>query len=327
MKIGLCAWSFTGAHREAGRALDPHTPEGLTRLAKDEGLHSVEFAAQWLGDCSPEERAVFAETRAGLNLFLDTGGDDYAADIAPLRQAIETAHQTGARAVRTTVSRLVEGDRTEYGAEGMRAYIKALVQPFKEVMPLAEEYGIPVGIENHQDLCSWELLSLCEKVGSPQLGVTMDVGNALAVGEHPRSFAERILPILKHVHLKDYAVHPTPSGYRLKRCAIGDGVVNWPEIIALFDRTVPQVEGCIELGASVARHIRLLEADWWATFPERPLDEAIHAIRTLHQAADDPDDWQTPHERGASAAVRVAYELEQFERSVAYVKKSLSPES
>ena len=327
MKIGLCAWSFTGAHREAGRALDPHTPEGLTRLAKDAGLHSVEFAAQWLGDCSPEQRAVFAETHADLNLFLDTGGDDYAADIAPLRQAIETAHQTGARAVRTTVSRLVEGNRTEYGAEGMRAYIEALVQPFKEVMPLAEEYGIPVGIENHQDLCSWELLSLCEKVGSPQLGVTMDVGNALAVGEHPRSFAERILPILKHVHLKDYAVHPTPSGYRLKRCAIGDGVVNWPEIIALFNRTVPQVEGCIELGASVARHIRLLEADWWATFPERPLDEAIHAIRTLHQAADGPEDWQTPHERGASAAVRVAYELEQFEQSVAYVKKSLSPES
>ncbi len=66
MKIGLCAWSFTGAHREAGRALAPHTPEGLTRLAKDAGLHSVEFAAQWLGDCSPEQRAVFAEMRAGL---------------------------------------------------------------------------------------------------------------------------------------------------------------------------------------------------------------------------------------------------------------------
>ena len=325
MKIGLCAWSFTGVHREAGRAIDPHTPEGLTRLAKDQGLRSVEFAAQWLGDCSPEERAVFAETRAGLNLFLDTGGDNYAADIAPLRQAIETAHQTGARAVRTTVSRLLEGNRTEYGAEGMRAYIEALVQPFKEVMPLAEEYGIPVGIENHQDLCSWELLSLCEKVGSPQLGVTLDVGNALAVGEHPLSFAERILPILKHVHLKDYAVHPTPSGYRLKRCAIGAGVVDWPEIFALFDREVPHVEGCIELGASVARHIRLLEEDWWETFPHRPLPEAIRAIRTLHQAAGDPEDWRTPHERGESPQARVEYEMAQLEASVAYLKGLLRP--
>ena len=45
MNIGLCAWSFTGAHKEANRAIDPHTPEGLTRLARDNGLHSVEFAS------------------------------------------------------------------------------------------------------------------------------------------------------------------------------------------------------------------------------------------------------------------------------------------
>ncbi len=228
-----------------------------------------------------------------------------------------------ARTVRTTVSRLVEGDRTECGAEGMRDYIEALVQPLREVMPLAEEYGIPVGIENHQDLCSWELLSLCEKVGSPQLGITMDVGNALAIGEHPLSFVQRVLPILKHVHIKDYTVHPTSSGYRLKRCAIGSGGVDWPEMTALFDREAPQVQGYIELGASVARHIRLLEEDWWATFPERPLQEAINAIRTLHQAAGDPDTWQTPHERGESARACVAYELEQFERSGAYIKEFL----
>ena len=60
--------------------------------------------------------------------------------------------------------------------------------------------------------------------------------------------------------------------------------------------------------------------DWWATFPERPIYETINAIRTLHQAAGDPDDWQSPHERGASADVRAAYELEQFEWSVAYVR-------
>ena len=218
---------------------------------------------------------------------------------------------------------MVEGNRIERGADGMRAYIDALVEPFQHVMPLAEDYGIPVGIENHQDLCSWELLDLSERVGSPQLGVTMDVGNAFAVGEHPLDFAERILPILKHVHIKDYTVHPTPAGYRLKRCPIGHGVVDWPAIIALFDAGAPQVQGCIELGASVARHIRLLEEEWWATFAERPLASTIKAIRTLHQAAKDPDDWQTPHEREESAATRVAYELEQFEKSVAYVKGNL----
>ena len=59
------------------------------------------------------------------------------------------------------------------------------------------------------------------------------------------------------------------------------------------------------------------------TFPQRPLPETVNAIRTLHQAAGDPDDWQTPHERGESADVRVAYELKQFERSAAFIKKFL----
>ena len=316
MKIGLCAWSFTGSHKEANREIDPHTPEGLTRLAHANNLASVEFASGSLTALSDEALAAFKESLNGLDLFLDTGGHNYAQDISPLRETIEIAHRAGARCVRTTVSNMVEGNRMDRGDAGMPDYLEALVQPFKEVMPIAEEYDIPVGIENHQDLCSWELLTLSEKVGSPQLGVTMDVGNAFAVGEHPQAFAQRILPILKHVHIKDYTVHPTPSGYRLKRCAIGDGVVDWPAVVALFDREAPEVQGCIELGASVARHIRLLTEEWWATFPERPLPETINALRTLHQAAQAPDDRQTPHEREESAQARIDYELEQFQQSV-----------
>ena len=41
------------------------------------------------------------------------------------------------RAVRTTVSRLVEGNRTEYGAGGCGTMSKPWYSPFKEVMPLA----------------------------------------------------------------------------------------------------------------------------------------------------------------------------------------------
>lgn len=324
MKIGLCAWSFTGSHREAGRAIDPHSPEGLVQLASENGLASVEFASQSLAERSDEELVAFREQLGDMDLFLDTGGAHYAEDISPLREAIETAHRAGALAVRTTISRMLEGDRRALGAEGMRDYLSALVQPLKEVMPLAEEYGMPVGIENHQDVCSWELLELCERVGSPQLGVTMDVANALAVGETPAAFAQRVMPILKHVHFKDYTIHSTPSGYRLKRCALGTGVVDWPQMVALFDAGAPNVQGCIELGASQARHIRILENDYWATYAPRPQDEVLNAIRTLHGAARPADeDWRTPHEREESADARADYELDQFARSVTYIKENL----
>ena len=324
MKIGLCAWSFTGSHREAGRAIDPHSPEGLTQLAHENSLGSVEFAAQSLQERSDEALASFREELGDMDLFLDTGGANYAEDISPLRDAIETAHRAGALAVRTTISRLLEGDRRALGAQGMHDYLNALVQPFKEIMPLAEEYGIPVGIENHQDVCSWELLDLCEHVGSPQLGVTMDVANALAVGETPAAFAQRVMPILKHVHFKDYTIYPTPSGYRFKRCALGTGVVDWPQMVALFDAGAPGVQGCIELGASQARHVRILENDYWSTYAPRPQEEVLDALRTLHGSARPAgEDWRTPHEHEENADARTDYELDQFTRSVSFIKETL----
>jgi len=327
MKIGLCAWSFTGAHQEAGQPLNPFVPENLASIAADRGLASIECAPGPLQQKTPAEQDAFKTFLADhqLDIFVDTGGRNYAEDIAPLRTTLETAHQVGARAVRTTISGVLEGDRRQYGLDGWKTYLQTLVEPLQSVVPLAEEYGIPVGLENHQDACSWELVWLCEQVDSPALGVTMDVANALAVGETPPAFAQRVMPFLKHVHLKDYTVHPTPSGYRFKRCALGDGVVDWPAMVALFDQGAPSVQGCIELGASTARHVRILEEDYWSTYPPRPLEEAISAIRTLHQATRPPEeDWRTPHEREESAAARVAYELDQLERSVAYVKEHLT---
>ena len=323
MKIGLCAWSFTGAHREAGQELDPFVPEDLAQMAIERKLQSIECSPGPLHEKKPAELAALVEflTRHQLDIILDTGSDNYHQDIAPLRETLEMAHRVGAAVVRTTISSVLEGDRTAYGFQGWTEYLQGLVEPFKKVMPLAERFGIPVGIENHQDLCSWELCWLCEEVGSPMLGSTMDCGNALAVGETPLGFARRVLPILKHVHIKDYTAHPTASGYRFKRCAIGAGVVDWPGLFAVFAKGAPQVQACIELGASNARHIRILEEDYWSTYSPRPVDETTAAIHILHQAARPiEEDWRTPHERRENARTQVDYEMEQLEASVEYLR-------
>jgi len=326
MKIGICTWSFTNCHAEAGQPLDPYLPDDLARMAADRGLSSIECAPGPILEKTPAELDAFKQFLADhqLDIFIDTGGSNYAEDISPLRTALEAARQIGARAVRTTISSMLEGDRTHFGLDGWKAHLQSLVEPFKTVMPLAEGYGIPVGLENHQDASSWELIQLVEQVGSPLLGVTMDVANALAVGETPEAFARRIMPFLKHVHFKDYTIHPTPSGYRFKRCAVGAGVVDWPAVVSLFEAGAPDVQGCIELGASQARHVRILERDYWSTYPDRPLAETIDAIRTLHRAARPPEeDWRTPHERDESPQARAAYEMDQFERSVAYIDQNL----
>ena len=83
-----------------------------------------------------------------------------------------------------------------------------------------------------------------------------------------------------------------------------------------------QVEACIELGATTARHIRLFEPSWWETYPERPfIPDAIDALGDLQRAAQPPEtDWRTPHEAGATADACAAYEIAQIEASVTYLK-------
>jgi hypothetical protein len=223
--------------------------------------------------------------------------------------------------VRTTISRCLEGDRSRYGYHGWKDHLEALVKPLRRAADVAEDLDIPFGIENHQDLSSYELCRLLERVGSPRCGVVMDCGNALAVGEHPAAFAERVMPHLVHVQLKDYVVHPTPSGWRFVRCALGDGVVDWPDLVARFDAGAPGVIGCIELGAVTARHVRILERDWWETYDPRPWTDTLDALRTLHAGSQPAGaEWRTPHEREESPEARAEYELAQVDASVDYLR-------
>jgi 3-oxoisoapionate decarboxylase len=320
MEFGLCAWTFTPAHQRAGAVHDPMTAVGLVALAEERGLRAVEHSAAAVERLDPDERSRLRES--GLVLVLDCGsGESPDAIGAEVEHALALASRIGARAVRTTISRCLEGDRSRYGRRGWQDHLTALVKPLRRAAAVAEDLAIPFGIENHQDLCSSELRWLVEEVDSPRCGVVMDCGNALAVGEHPAVFAERVLPYLVHVQLKDYAVHPTPSGWRFVRCALGDGVVDWPDLLARFDTGAPHVVGCIELGAATARHVRILDRDWWATYEPRPLGDTLDALRTLHAAARPPgEEWRTPHERDEPPEVCAAYELAQLDASVEYLR-------
>jgi hypothetical protein len=174
-----------------------------------------------------------------------------------------------------------------------------------------------VAVENHQDATSDDLVRLCQEVSSPMVGVTLDTGNALVVAECPLEFARKVAPYVKNVHVKDYRIHVTESGYRLVRCAIGDGAIPFRELFGLLKEKAPEATLNIELGATKARHIPLLEDSFWDYYPPRSTREVVGALRLAHRSARPRDeDWRTPHERGESVQVCAEYELDQFRRSV-----------
>jgi sugar phosphate isomerase/epimerase len=313
-------YSFAAMTRADPAALDglppPRDLAGLIELAAACGLAGVECHLPRDGKPVDLDGLREAAMARGLAITL-AGGRVLTADGPALLQA---ARRLGAATVRMTLSDVLEGDRGRLGPGGWLSLREASAGRLREWRPLAEDLGVNIGIENHQDAGSEDLLWICEQVGGDSVGVTLDTGNPLAVGEEPLAFARRVAPVLKNAHLKDYRLFHTRSGYRLVRCALGAGVIDFPALFDLFAREAPAATCNIELGATKGRHIRLLEPEWWEHFPPRDIREVLPVLSLVAaRGLPEEEEWRTPHERDASESECVACELAELRESLAYL--------
>ncbi len=323
LTVGVCAYSFPCScgflrrEDQAGpdAALDAWQ---LIDLAITHRLSSVETPLYgMLSDLSPDTLAQLRAKLAGANLTLVV--DSGVVEVEALTTLLPLAAQAGAKTVRATLSTILEGARAEVPG-GWDNYLSDVHQRISRIRPLLEAHDLVLALENHQDATSDDLLALCE-AGGGRVGVTFDVANPLAVAEEPLLFAQKLGGHIHNVHLKDYRIYPTPSGYRLVRCALGEGVVPFAELLPLLARIAPHATLHIELAAQHARHIRLLEDAWWAGFPPRDVRAVLPVLRLRHDQARPHDEpWQTPWECAAPTPDVVLHEHEQFERSVHFLR-------
>lgn len=232
---------------------------------------------------------------------------------------VACAHALNARVIRMSLTDVLCGDRAQKGdlwpeiVDNTRCALEASAR-------LAADHGLQVAIENHQDFTSGELLEMSEAAG-PNVGICFDIGNALAVGEDPCAFARTVAPRVKHVHLKDYRAQWTDEGYRLVRCALGDGTVLFPEVVRILGEHHPTLTASIEVGALAARHVRLLNPEWWQGYPPRSVHDLAAGLRAARvRRLDENEKWQTPWETEAPPHEIVRYEREMLNKSVANLK-------
>ena len=324
LPIGLAAYSFSYSCGFAGAGTpracaEPYTAYRLMDLAASLGLGGVEFPPlRMLPSLQPDELARAGEYAASRGLFIVV--DAGIVDVQELTALLPAAAALGARTVRTIVSNILEGDRRAVRDTWPR-YLAEIAARLRAALLLAEQSGVAIALENHQDVTSQELVALCEEVGSPLVGVNLDAINPLAVAEEPLAFARRVAPYLKHVHLKDYRLYSTPQGYRLVSCAVGAGVLDVQGVLDLCAQEAPAATISIEIGALQARHVRFLEDEFWPGYPPRQAAELLPVLR-LREARARPtrEDWRTPWERGEQGPALVAHELYQVEESVEYLR-------
>ena len=322
-RFGLCVYGIQYLTGAAGRGTPlanprPLTAEGFLSLAVERSLSSIEVPLAYISpslDAGALREYAGEARRQGLEVVV--AGPSITGD-ADLEQQIRLSAAMEARRMRCVGSGLLCGDRSPVGgAEGWRRHVDKEMGILKSLAPLAEELDVRIGLENHQDHDSGDLIRICESVGSTHVGVTLDAGNPIAVGEDPLEFAERILPYLVNVHLKDYRMVDTPEGFRLVHCAIGDGVIDFAGLWPILDRR-PEVPRGIEMAALSERHIRIFTPAYWdgyETREARSLAPVMRLLRDRSETIDDPAGWMTPLETG-DAGDAGAWETDRLEASI-----------
>ncbi|MCX5568055.1 sugar phosphate isomerase/epimerase family protein [Kaistia nematophila] len=286
--------------------------EGFIELAEELGAKTLEIFEPWIAALDDAGvQALRARLAAlGMTPVISSGLNQ-----GPLDSAFRSAERLDAKLIRVCLTSVLCGDRNAWG-DKWHELVRGVHAALALYAPRAAAEGRTLVIENHQDFTSDELVGFCEEVEGG-VGLCYDTGNTLPVGEAPLDFTRRIAPWVRHVHLKDYNVQFTDEGYRLVRCAIGDGAVPFAEVLAILAEHHEQLTAVLEPGALDVRHVRLLTADWWNGYPPRParsLAACLQAARR-NRLADDAD-YRTPWERGEDGAL-VQYELDMIRRSVA----------
>ncbi len=322
LKVGLNPYGLTYTVGLQGHGTPRANPagtglEGFLGIAESIGAEVVEIFSPWLTELGPEGRRALRDRLTGSGVVPVASASLYGETVEDL---LQNAIDLGATTMRLGLSPILQGDRSAYGAARFTERIASIRADLARLGPLAAEHGITVAIENHQDFGSAELVDFAEEAGD-KVGITLDTGNAFPVAEAPLDFARTVAPRVRHVHLKDYRVQLTDQGYRLVRCAIGDGAVPFRELLDLLLADGRSLTAVLEPGALEARHIRLFTEDWWKGYAPkdaRALARALQASRV--NALPEDEDFRTPWEREAPGEELLAYEQDMIRRSAANMR-------
>jgi sugar phosphate isomerase/epimerase len=250
------------AARIGYRYIEPMVHNGRELLSEAGYFHSV----------SMDEDPLFMKDICDANGVLCSGLSAHCPLMRPeiavpyLEKAIRFAKAMGAPVINTD-----EGIRPEWLDDEEVWHVMRYT--FKKVLPIAERYGISIGIEPHQSLSKTTegLLRIATLVDSPMLKVNYDTGNAFLGGEDPYEGLEAVAPRVVHIHAKDISIQHaeaekgkvtgTPVG-----CACGDGVIDWTRVVRIlkahrFDGvlsvecgTIPQAERSLAHLSEVLSH-------------------------------------------------------------------------
>ncbi len=241
-------WSFPGAFSDSPTAFE------AIGLAKQYGFDAVELCVgepgtslgtdadealcRRLRDEADRVGIKILSVASGLYWFRNLGDQEAAKREhakRDLEKMIQITSWLGARTLLTIPGAVEVFFMPDRPVQNYEFVYEHATKGIRELLPLAEECGVRLGIENVWNkflMSPREMAAFIDQFQSPWVGAYVDVANLQSFG-----FAEQWVEILGHrvvgVHFKDFRkAVGTVEGF----VDLLEGDVNWPEVVAALQK-------------------------------------------------------------------------------------------
>jgi len=221
MKLGLDSYSYHlafGAHPD----FEPRNPMDLFQFmdrVAELGLDGFQIDPMHMESRDSGYLSELTAHAKESSLFMEYGA--MGIDAAYLKRELDVCAALGSRVLRT----FIDFDRYDKSIE-VAVEIDRAIGQLKRVKGHAEDLDIRIAIENHGDVSAVELVEIVRRVNSPNIGICLDLGNALLTFEDPLYAAGVMAPYAFSTHFKDYAIQMTNYGFKVSGVALGDGNID-----------------------------------------------------------------------------------------------------
>jgi sugar phosphate isomerase/epimerase len=326
---GLARGAAPPARAEGGRsalgiveyslASDPHSKSALQFLERCHALGAggVQVALDSLAPEYTEQLRRRAEELAmHVEIIVEL---PQANTTAEFEQTVAAARRAGAGALRAAC---LSGRRYEtFGTlEEWKRFVAESRTRLRLAAPIAEQYKLPLGIENHKDWTAEELAALLKEYSSEYLGACIDFGNNLALLDDPLVVVEALAPYVVTTHVKDMAVEEYADGFLLAEVPLGQGALDLARIVATIRKARPRTRFNLEMITRDPLQIPCLTEKYWATFPER---NGSSLARTLAWVRAQRPRQPLQRVNGLDPAARQKLEESNVRQSLAYARERL----
>ena len=325
-KLGIDSYSIRGFRWKAIQLLDYAASLKLDIVQVSHGDFES-FEGPYLRKVKDHAARLGIEVEPGFGCFCpkSKGWNTRQGDPAQyLLHAIRAAKTLGSPSLKVFMGN--SADRS--GPTPIHALMETSVKVLRSVRAQALDAGVKIAIENHGDMQARETKTLIEEAGKDFVGNTFDSGNPVMLMEDPLLALETLGPYVVTSHMRDSIVYEHPRGAAVQWVALGDGVVDFPRLMARFRELCPRAPFQLEiLTGSPPRVLPYLETDFWKAFPAMPAAEFARFLALAKNGHPLMSGMMIAQPGKQPPEYEAALKLQQrvdLERSLEYAKKTLN---